>query len=273
VTCPGKEPKEKFAQSTQLSLSILLVEDIELNILVATALLEKLGHKVDIAKNGAQAIEKVANQQYQLILMDIQLPDMDGYQVTQKLRQIHGDKLPPVVALTANVFADKQRFIEQGMDDALGKPLGIAPLNEMIQRLFAAQDEDKKAAAAQAGKSPVQTDAVLDEPMLTELLEFLPVSVMLDNVDLFEKMMPDYLHVLDSNMTAKDKKGIVSEAHKIKGAAGSVGLKRIQELSQKVQSPDLPAWWDNIDDWVELIQSQYQHDINLLKQWIVAHKK
>ena len=85
--------------------------------------------------------------------------------------------------------------------------------------------------------------------------------------------MADYLQVLDSNMIAKDKNGIVSEAHKIKGAAGSVGLKRIQELAQKVQSPELPAWWDNIDDWVELIKSQYQHDIAQLKKWIVADNK
>ena len=104
--------------------------------------------------------------------------------------------------------------------------------------------------------------------MILELLEFLPTSVMLDNIALFEKMMPDYMQVLESNMVAKGQKGIVSEAHKIKGAAGSVGLKRIQELAQKIQSPDLPAWWDNIDDWVELIKSNYERDIADLKIWV-----
>ena len=273
VNHPEKGSRQKPLLPASLSLSILLVEDIELNILVATSLLEKLGHKVDSAKNGAQAVEKVANKQYQLILMDIQLPDMDGYQITKQLRETHGNNLPPIVALTANVFADKQRFIERGMDDALGKPLGIAPLNELLKRLFAPVDKLEKIQARLPCKSENTTDLLLDELMLSELLEFLPVSVMLDNVALFEKMMPDYLQVLDSNMIAKDKDGIVSEAHKIKGAAGSVGLKRIQELSQKVQSPDLPAWWDNIDDWVELIKSNYQHDIVELKKWIVAHEK
>ena len=271
VNCPDKESKQKSALPTPLSLSILLVEDIELNILVATSLLEKLGHKVDSAKNGEQALKKVANNQYQLILMDIQLPDMDGYQITKQLRKIHGDNLPPIVALTANVFTDKQRFIDKGMDDALGKPLGIEPLNEMIERLFVPAEKEENIRALLPCKLQNRTDSLFDELMLTELLDFLPVSVMLDNVTLFEKMMPDYLQVLDSNMIAKDKNGIVSEAHKIKGAAGSVGLKRIQELSQKVQSPDLPAWWDNIDDWVELIKSQYQSDIVELKKWIVAH--
>ncbi|WP_413702089.1 hypothetical protein ACLKMH_11680 [Psychromonas sp. KJ10-10] len=56
---------------------------------------------------------------------------------------------------------------------------------------------------------------------------------------------------------------------KLKVQTGSVGLKRIQELAQKVQSPDLPAWWDNIDDWVELIKSNYESDIAELKKWVV----
>ena len=114
------------------------------------------------------------------------------------------------------------------------------------------------------------TSLLLNEQMLSELLEFISADVMLDNIALFEKMMPDYIQILDSNMIAKDKDGIVNESHKIKGAAAAVGLKRIQELSQKVQSPDLPAWWDNIDDWVELIKSHYKEDVIALKQWIRA---
>ena len=81
----------------------------------------------------------------------------------------------------------------------------------------------------------------------------------------------EYLTILDSHMVAKNQKGIVSKSHKIKGAAASVGLLRIQKLAQKMQSPDLPAWWDNIDDWHELIKSLYLKDIKKLKKWIVAN--
>lgn len=80
--------------------------------------------------------------------------------------------------------------------------------------------------------------------------------------------MPEYVEVLISNLTAKDQKKIVSEAHKIKGAAGSVGLKRIQKVAQKAQTPDAPAWWENIADWVEEIKNEYQHDVQILKQWL-----
>ena len=250
------------------SLNILLVEDIELNIIVARALLEKLGHHVDCAMDGKEALEKVSEHKYQLILMDIQLPDMDGFEVTEKLRLIHGNNLPPIVALTANVFSDKQYFIERGLDDALSKPLGVEALNRVIDKHFSAQNGLPETSTQVESVPEKVIDSLFDEEMLTDLLVFIPASAMLENIALFEKLMPDYLQILDSNMVAKDKDGIANEAHKIKGAAGSIGLKRIQKLAQKVQSPDLPAWWDNIDDWVTLIKSNYQQDIEGLKTWV-----
>lgn len=269
VDFPKNSTKKMTEQAKLPALFILLVEDIELNVLVAKALLEKLGHKVDVAENGEQALQKVADHQYQLILMDIQLPDMDGYQITALLRKRH-KQLPPIVAFTANVFSDKATFIKQGMDDALGKPLSVELFNSMIKHFFIKQKTHEKALTiTEKCTSSESIETLFDDVMLLELLEFLPVSVMLDNINLFTKLMPDYMQILESNMVAKDKQGIVSEAHKIKGAAGSVGLKRIQKLAQKVQSPELPAWWDNIDDWVELIKSHYEKDIIELKKWVV----
>ncbi|MFT6925985.1 MAG: two-component system aerobic respiration control sensor histidine kinase ArcB [Psychromonas sp.] len=273
VNCPEEEHQEQHLQNNLPKLSILLVEDIELNILVTTSLLEKLGHKIDSAVNGAQALNMVAHHNYQLILMDIQLPDMDGYQITQKLREIHGNKLPPIVALTANVFADSKNFIDQGMDGALGKPLSVNPFNAIIQKLFVPSDKHQKTDFLLKTPMVEQTNSLFDQEMLLELMAFLPTSVILENVSLFEKLLPEYLDILDSNMVAKDQKGIVNEAHKIKGAAGSVGLKRIQGIAQQIQSPDLPAWWDNIDDWVALINSEFRSDITALKKWIVANGK
>lgn len=269
IECTDKHLPKLVENENLPSLSILLVEDIALNVVVAKALLTKLGHHVDVAENGEQALQKVAENDYQLILMDIQLPDMDGYQITALLRERH-QQLPPIVALTANFFSDKQSFINKGMDDALGKPLTVSSFNKMIKHFFTKQPlavEVKEVDNCNAVNEGIE--ARFDTSMLIELLEFIPTSVMLDNIALFATMMPDYMQILDSNMVAKDQKGIVSEAHKIKGAAGSVGLKRIQQLAQKVQSPDLPAWWDNIDDWVELMRGNYENDITELKKWIV----
>lgn len=104
--------------------------------------------------------------------------------------------------------------------------------------------------------------------MLESYVDIVGPQPVLDSIQMFEEMMPEYINVLDSNMVAKHQEGIVSEAHKIKGAAGSVGLKHIQSVAQKAQSPDLPAWWENIDDWVEEMKNEYQHDIKVLKEWL-----
>jgi len=270
IEWPDETLSSEVAEEVALpALSILLVEDVKLNVVVAQALLTKLGHQVDVAENGEQALQKVANNHYQLILMDIQLPDMDGYQITAQLRQQH-KHLPPIVALTANVFSDKDSFINKGMDDALGKPLTVSSFNNMMTHQFTTPPEASGALAIeQQQEKGASAEQLFDTSMLLELLEFIPMSVMLDNVTLFEKMMADYMQVLESNMIAKDQERIVSEAHKIKGAAGSVGLKRIQQLAQKVQSPALPVWWDNIDDWVGMIKNNYESDIVELKKWIV----
>jgi two-component system aerobic respiration control sensor histidine kinase ArcB len=109
---------------------------------------------------------------------------------------------------------------------------------------------------------------VLDIDMLESYVDIVGPTPVLDSIQMFAEMMPGYLEVLDLNMIAKDQSGIVSEAHKIKGAAGSIGLKRIQSVAQKAQSPDMPAWWENIGDWVEEIKNEYQHDIVILKSWL-----
>jgi two-component system aerobic respiration control sensor histidine kinase ArcB len=268
VKCLGADPQDSAFQAPPLS--VLLVEDIELNVLVARALLEKQGHIVDVAVDGQQAIDKVAKNEYQLILMDIQLPDMDGYEVTRRLRSLH-KTLPPIIALTANVFSNPQQFLDKGIDDAVSKPLSLSIFNKMLERHFSNQVVVNKEEGANKPKLIISEPELFNEQMLKELMEFLPISVMLNNVRLFEELMPEYLSILDSHMVAKNQKGIVDKSHKIKGAAASVGLLRIQKLAQKMQSPDLPAWWDNIDDWHELIKKWYLEDIKALKKWIVAH--
>ncbi|WP_249441484.1 Hpt domain-containing protein, partial [Escherichia coli] len=94
-----------------------------------------------------------------------------------------------------------------------------------------------------------------------------------DGLAVFERMMPGYVSVLESNLTAQDKKGIVEEGHKIKGAAGSVGLRHLQQLGQQIQSPDLPAWEDNVGEWIEEMKEEWRHDVEVLKAWVAKATK
>lgn len=253
-------------------LSIFMVEDIELNIVVAKSLLERLGHEVTVAMRGDQALAMFKPEDYDLVLLDIQLPDMTGFDVAQKLRQQYQD-LPALVALTANVVNDKTEYLAKGMDEVLNKPLSVKAITNVIENLVLSCSHEIQATDLDVIDNSNMThssviDTLLDLEMLTSYVEIVGTEPVYTSIAMFEKMMPDYLAILDSNMTAKDQDGIKFEAHKIKGAAGSIGLKHIQQIAQKAQSPELPAWWENINDWVDEIKYSYQDDINVLKTWL-----
>lgn len=255
----------------QKSLNIFMVEDIELNITVARSLLESLGHRVDVAMSGEEAKQKFRPERYDLVLLDIQLPDMTGFDVAAYYRQTYPE-LPPLVALTANVLKNKNEYTEKGMDDAISKPLSVQVIQEVIARYTQSNVTEEQQEMPQDKADFIGEEIftrLLDISMLESYVDIVGPSPVLESISMFELAMPDYIEVLDSNMVAKDQAGIVSEAHKIKGAAGSIGLKHIQSIAQKAQSPDLPAWWENIEDWVDEIKNEYQHDIDVLKQWLL----
>lgn len=253
------------------ALNVLLVEDIELNVIVARSVLEKLGNSVDVAMTGKAALEMFKPGEYDLVLLDIQLPDMTGLDISRELtKRYPREDLPPLVALTANVLKDKQEYLNAGMDDVLSKPLSVPALTAMIKKFWDTQDDEESTVTTEENS---KSEALLDLPMLEQYLELVGPKLITDGLAVFEKMMPGYVSVLESNLTAQDKKGIVEEGHKIKGAAGSVGLRHLQQLGQQIQSLDLPAWEDNVGEWIEEMKEEWRHDVEVLKAWVAKATK
>lgn len=110
----------------------------------------------------------------------------------------------------------------------------------------------------------------LDTATLDQYCDAIGASVLMKSVDLFEQMAPQYLDSVEVAIQAGEKEVITSEAHKLKGAAGSVGLKRIQEFAQLMQCGDEPGWEDNYQNWFAEIQSHYPADLASLKQYLLA---
>lgn len=253
------------------ALHVLLVEDIELNVIVARSVLEKLGCSVEVAMTGTDALAMFDPREFDLVLLDIQLPDMTGMDVSRAIHQQHqGETLPPLVALTANVLRDKKEYLEAGMDDVLSKPLAVPALTAMIKKYwdYQVQPEEKEIPLMNE-----DTLSLLDLPMLEQYLELVGPELIHQSLAIFEQMMPSYLEVLDSNMMARDQKGIAEEGHKIKGAAGSVGLQHLQQLAKQIQSPELPAWWDNVQEWIDELKQEWRHDVEVLRNWVTEAEK
>ncbi|NDV90276.1 aerobic respiration two-component sensor histidine kinase ArcB [Alteromonas sp. 345S023] len=259
----------KVAQLQVTGLHILLVEDIELNVMVAKALLEKLGQKVDVAMTGQEAIDKARETQYDLILLDIQLPDMTGFDVANTLHEEDLVMQTPIVALTANVIKKRDEYLENGMDDVIAKPIKKSRVVEVFNDLFHAPPAPLEIDGEVERPEPSKKlSNILDMDLLQMLVDTIGDEMVRASVKVFQEKMPEYMEILQLSLSADEKSEVCSQAHKIKGAAGSVGLARVQRIANQIQQGDHPTWWENVHDWVEELQMAVQHDMNALHDWL-----
>jgi CheY-like chemotaxis protein len=129
-------PKPAPRPATARRARILLAEDNQINAVLATAIIRRAGHFVDVAVNGAEALDALGRADYDLVFMDMHMPEMDGLEAARRIRALPtGAARTPIVALTANAMAsDRQKCIAAGMDDFLPKPFDPADLNAMLDR-------------------------------------------------------------------------------------------------------------------------------------------
>jgi two-component system aerobic respiration control sensor histidine kinase ArcB len=247
-------------------LQILLVEDIELNVMVAKALLEKLGQHVDVAMTGNEAISKAREKQYDLILLDIQLPDMNGFEVANVLHEESLVEQTSIVALTANVIKTRQEYLDNGMDEVISKPVKKSRIIEVFNSLFCEQPSVPHQPSPEPKKNQLNT--VLDLDLLQMLVDTIGHEMVRTSVKVFQEKMPEYLEILQLSLSADEKDEVCSQAHKIKGAASSVGLYRVQKIANEIQQGDHPAWWQNVHDWVEQLHQAANQDMQKLINWL-----
>ncbi|RUP75661.1 aerobic respiration two-component sensor histidine kinase ArcB [Alteromonas sp. KS69] len=265
----SKKPMQ-VAQLQVTDLNILLVEDIELNVMVAKALLEKMGQKVDVAMTGQEAIDKARANQYDLILLDIQLPDMTGFDVASTLHEEDLVMQTPIVALTANVIKKREEYLQNGMDDIIAKPIKKSRVIEVFNELFHAPPAPLEV-EGQVERPPEPSKIlsnILDMDLLQMLVDTIGDDMVRASVKVFQEKMPEYMEILQLSLSADEKSEVCSQAHKIKGAAGSVGLARVQRIANQIQQGDHPTWWQNVHDWVEELQMAVQHDMKALQEWL-----
>ncbi|PVX31988.1 two-component system aerobic respiration control sensor histidine kinase ArcB [Pasteurella langaaensis DSM 22999] len=268
------------------NVKILLVEDIELNVVVARAVLEKLGCQVDVAMNGHQAIELFEKNLYDLVLLDIQLPDMTGFAIAQYFRQNYEngiyDYLPPLVALTANVMQSKAEYEAQGMDDVLRKPLDVKELTHCLQQYFS---EEFNFSVPKMNKSAVNFSAVfekstadlIDYQFVRDLVNLIGVDAYLENIATFRaalatddlNLQQAYTHYL---LHPQHKAEFTLMAHKVKGAAGSLGLVKLQTLANLMQQGDLPDWYSNLERWGADFSHYQQESCETLESWLIQFR-
>jgi len=222
---------------------LLLVEDNPVNQQVAGGLLKRLGiDAVDLADNGVEALKAAATRAYDLILMDVQMPVMDGYEATGKLREMEtqtGGHRTPIIALTAHAMnGDREQCLIRGMDGYVSKPIDarqlIAEIDRCLGSMPAITHRDPQASAADTTDEP-ERGPIFDRPQFLDRLlgdEALAATI----IDLFLEDMPRQISDLANRLQAGDIAEVAHLAHKIRGAAANLTAIHLHQTATAMET-------------------------------------
>ncbi|MFP5246165.1 MAG: response regulator, partial [Thermoanaerobaculia bacterium] len=202
---------------------VLVAEDNPVNQKVALRQLEKLGYPADAVANGVEAVEAVSRGGYAAVLMDVQMPEMDGFAAAAEIRRREGgDARVPIIALTANALAgDRERCIEAGMDDYLSKPIAEAELARVLQRYV--------------GSAP--PPPALDANVIAGLRDLAGGSddFLKDIAQIYLEDAPQRIAAIRNAFATGDAAGVAEAAHALKSSSGNVGAEGVRKVCAELE--------------------------------------
>jgi signal transduction histidine kinase/DNA-binding response OmpR family regulator len=227
-------------------LRVLLAEDHKINQRLALMLLGQANHHVDVAENGEQAVEAVLKQDYDIVLMDVQMPILDGVQATKKIRALPPPKgTTPIVALTAHAMAGaREEYLAAGMDDYLSKPLEPAALFAALARLaksgvtasshqaISPDEAEKEANVDELLESDI---AIFDPVRVATLKRVLPTRDLVEFVRMFLEGQGGLASRIHELITSQELDELSHEAHGLAGTAGNVGALRLSHWARELE--------------------------------------
>ncbi|MEI7910318.1 MAG: PAS domain S-box protein [Verrucomicrobiota bacterium] len=238
-------------------LRVLVAEDNITNQQVTLGMLRKLGLRADAVANGAEALKTLRFLPYDLVLMDVQMPVMDGIEATRQIRKLHppgSNHRLPIIAMTAYAMrGDRERFINAGMDDYVPKPVSLQALAETLANWLppgAASADDQPEAALPAARVPVTK--LLPAAVLRVFNEESFMERMLDDEELASQIircflteLPQQIAALKLALRSADSAAAANLAHSIKGASANVGGEALHAVASSIEdaarNDDLPA--------------------------------
>jgi CheY-like chemotaxis protein/HPt (histidine-containing phosphotransfer) domain-containing protein len=209
---------------------VLLVEDIEVNQIIALQMLRAAGYHVQVVGNGAEAVDAVQKQDWDLLLMDAHMPVMDGVEATQFIRRLGPPKgRVPIVALSADAVDDaREKYLAAGMDDFLSKPFDRGSLLAVVERWI-----DKGGSAA---ASPASADPVLDGDTIAQLERIMPVVEFRRFVETWLKSSTDRIDAIIGHAERGELTELRRHAHNLVSTAGGVGARELASLARRLEA-------------------------------------
>ena len=248
ATIAARKSRAENNELDQQGARLLLAEDNPLNQEVALELLRSEGFVVDLAENGLQAVEKARETAYALILMDVQMPELDGLAAARAIRQLAGRERVPILAMTANAFSeDRARCLAAGMNEHLGKPVEPDVLLATVRHWLAGKN-GRTVVVNAAARAPVATDNAAAQPLarLATIPGLEPRSGLRrvnGRIDAYLRVLRHFTtaHAMDlAELRRRLAAGDLSEArrlaHTLKGVAGTLGAVQLQGLVAELEA-------------------------------------
>ena len=247
----------------RLPLQLLLADDNPINQKVGASLLKKLGYEADLANHGLDVLRALDQKKYDLIFLDVQMPELDGLETARRIRERFSDEeRPRLVAMTGNaMLGDREKCLAAGMDDYIAKPVRLADLQAALSKWG-----NRNAAAARA-----RTEEFLDPSILAELREMPPdqgVSMLHELIDLFIQIAPEEIAHIKTARAANDAAQVAFHAHTLKSASLSLGARQIIQLARDIEHAARNNRLDETDVFIvrlETAASQTQAELLLVR--------
>ncbi len=236
ATAAASEPSQGAGAGVRFDARVLLVEDNAVNQQVATRMLAALGINAQIAVDGREALERVQAEAFDLVLMDCQMPIMDGYQSAYAIREWEasaGRERLPIVAMTANAMqGDRERCLQAGMDDYISKPVKRDGLTAALAR-WLGRREDGKAASA-TNNNPGSEQRILDDGALGQLIELFDgdASAVIES---YLEDAEDQLHLATKALRENDRVVLARSAHSLKSSSRSLGAQVVGSIAERME--------------------------------------
>jgi len=238
------EPHREYAVASRQQTTpgiqhfrILLADDSLINQKVGIWLLESLGCRADVASNGLEVLRALQRQPYDLVLMDVQMPEMDGWEASRRIRNdFPKDRQPRIIAMTANVLEDdRQRCLEAGMDDFVSKPVRAEELRAALAR-SAGHIQPSVAAAASTVEERLEG---FDPGMVAALRSMVKPGqpdIFLELLAIYQKMLPGQLAQMRQAVADKQPEALEHLSHKLRGSSANLGATTIASLCSRLEA-------------------------------------